>query len=271
MTQPDTHILPRISIRDLHKSFGSNKVLDGIDFDVLPGQVIVVIGPSGSGKSTFLRCCNGLELPERGDITLCGKPLIRDGKPLPEKQLNELRKEVGMVFQSFNLFPHLSVLENLCVAPVMLRNIDKASAQRNALSLLEKVGLSSKAHAMPGNLSGGQKQRVAISRALAMSPSVMLFDEPTSALDPELVGEVLAVIRALAGAGMTMMVVSHELAFVRDVADEVAFMHQGRIVEIGPPAELLQRPATPELAAFIARFRTRPGPAAIALPQEAPA
>ncbi|WP_130835631.1 amino acid ABC transporter ATP-binding protein [[Erwinia] mediterraneensis] len=257
MTQPDTHILPRISIRDLHKSFGSNKVLDGIDFDVLPGQVIVVIGPSGSGKSTFLRCCNGLELPERGDITLCGKPLIRDGKPLPEKQLNELRKEVGMVFQSFNLFPHLSVLENLCVAPVMLRNIDKASAQRNALSLLEKVGLSSKAHAMPGNLSGGQKQRVAISRALAMSPSVMLFDEPTSALDPELVGEVLQVMKMLAREGMTMMVVTHEMGFAREVADVVVVMDGGGIVEAGPPQQIFSAPQSERTRQFLNAVLTR--------------
>lgn len=257
MSHSDGNSLPIISIRNLHKSFGSNKVLNGIDFDVLPGQVIVVIGPSGSGKSTFLRCCNGLELPERGDITLCGKSLICDGKPLPEKQLNALRKEVGMVFQSFNLFPHLSVLENLCVAPVMLRKIDKASAQRNALSLLEKVGLGAKAHAMPGNLSGGQKQRVAISRALAMSPSVMLFDEPTSALDPELVGEVLQVMKMLAQEGMTMMVVTHEMGFAREVADVVVVMDGGGIVEAGPPQQIFSAPQSERTRQFLNAVLTR--------------
>ena len=247
----------QISIRGLHKRYGDNVVLNGIDFDVLPGQVIVIIGPSGSGKSTFLRCCNGLELPEQGDITLCGKALIRQGKPLPEKQLNALRQDVGMVFQSFNLFPHLSVLENLCVAPVMLRGLDKTTARQQALSLLEKVGLSSKADAMPGSLSGGQKQRVAISRALAMSPSVMLFDEPTSALDPELVGEVLQVMKMLASEGMTMMVVTHEMGFAREVADVVVVMDGGGIVEAGTPDQIFTNPQNERTGQFLNAVLTR--------------
>ena len=247
----------QISIRGLHKRYGDNVVLNGIDFDVLPGQVIVIIGPSGSGKSTFLRCCNGLELPEQGDITLCGKALIRQGKPLPEKQLNALRQDVGMVFQSFNLFPHLSVLENLCVAPVMLRGLDKTTARQQALSMLEKVGLSSKSDAMPGSLSGGQKQRVAISRALAMSPSVMLFDEPTSALDPELVGEVLQVMKMLASEGMTMMVVTHEMGFAREVADVVVVMDGGGIVEEGTPDQIFTNPQNERTRQFLNAVLTR--------------
>jgi len=257
MSKSDASQQPQISIRGLHKRFGDNVVLNGIDFDVWPGQVIVIIGPSGSGKSTFLRCCNGLELPERGDITLCGTALINQGKPLPDKQLNELRKEVGMVFQSFNLFPHLSVMENLCVAPRMLRNMDKATAVQNAMKLLEKVGLSTKAHAMPGNLSGGQKQRVAISRALAMSPSVMLFDEPTSALDPELVGEVLQVMKMLAKEGMTMMVVTHEMGFAREVADIVVVMDGGGIVEAGPPEQIFGAPQNERTRQFLNAVLTR--------------
>ena len=247
----------QISIRGLHKRYGDNVVLNGIDFDVLPGQVIVIIGPSGSGKSTFLRCCIGLELPEQGDITLCGKALIRQGKPLPEKQLNALRQDVGMVFQSFNLFPHLSVLENLCVAPVMLRGLDKTTARQQALSLLEKVGMRSKADAMPGSLSGGQKQRVAISRALAMSPSVMLFDEPTSALDPELVGEVLQVMKMLASEGMTMMVVTHEMGFAREVADVVVVMDGGGIVEAGTPDQIFTNPQNERTRQFLNAVLTR--------------
>lgn len=257
MTTSDSRQQAQISIRGLHKRYGDNVVLNGIDFDVLPGQVIVIIGPSGSGKSTFLRCCNGLEMPEQGDITLCGKALIQQGKPLPEKQLNALRQDVGMVFQSFNLFPHLSVLENLCVAPVMLRGLDKNTARRQALSLLEKVGLSSKAEAMPGSLSGGQKQRVAISRALAMSPSVMLFDEPTSALDPELVGEVLQVMKMLASEGMTMMVVTHEMGFAREVADVVVVMDGGGIVESGTPEQIFTDPQSERTRQFLNAVLTR--------------
>ncbi|NPD02558.1 amino acid ABC transporter ATP-binding protein [Brenneria sp. hezel4-2-4] len=231
-----------ITIRRLGKRFGDNTVLRGIDFDVFPGEVVVIIGPSGSGKSTFLRCCNGLEHPEEGDVTLCGRPLISGGKMLAEPQLNQLRKEVGMVFQSFNLFPHLSVLENICVAPMMLRDMSKAAVRQQAMQLLEKVGLSAKAQAMPGSLSGGQKQRVAIARALAMSPTVMLFDEPTSALDPELVGEVLQVMKLLAQEGMTMIVVTHEMGFAREVADRVVVMDGGGIIESGTPAQIFGAP-----------------------------
>ncbi len=257
MRNPEIPAAPQIRIRGLQKSFGNHVVLNGIDFDVLPGQVIVIIGPSGSGKSTFLRCCNGLEIPEEGDITLCGKPLISKGKPLPEKQLNDLRKQVGMVFQSFNLFPHLSVLENLCVAPVMLHKLKKPAARQQAMALLEKVGLSAKAHAMPGTLSGGQKQRVAISRALAMSPDVMLFDEPTSALDPELVGEVLQVMKMLASEGMTMMVVTHEMGFAREVADVVVVMDGGGIVEAGPPQQIFGQPESERTRQFLNAVLTR--------------
>lgn len=251
MTQPDTHILPRISIRDLHKSFGSNKVLDGIDFDVLPGQVIVVIGPSGSGKSTFLRCCNGLELPERGDITLCGKPLIRDGKPLPEKQLNELRKEVGMVFQSFNLFPHLRIIDNVAIGPHKILKQSRQYAETRARALLQKVGLLHKADSMPNSLSGGQKQRIAIARALALQPEVMLFDEPTSALDPELTGEVLLVMKQLAQEGMTMIIVTHEMSFAREVADRLIVMEEGKIVEQGATADIFRHPSHPRTRALL--------------------
>ncbi|KAA8996744.1 amino acid ABC transporter ATP-binding protein [Affinibrenneria salicis] len=240
-----------IAIRQLGKRFGDHRVLQGIDFDVFPGQVVVVIGPSGSGKSTFLRCCNGLEHPEEGDVTLCGRQLISQGRMLAEPQLNELRKEVGMVFQSFNLFPHLSVLENICVAPLMLRKTSKAAMRQQAMRLLEKVGLSAKANAMPGSLSGGQKQRVAIARALAMTPSVMLFDEPTSALDPELVGEVLQVMKLLAQEGMTMIVVTHEMGFAREVADVVVVMDGGGIVEAGPPQQIFGAPQNERTRRFL--------------------
>ncbi|TCV96718.1 amino acid ABC transporter ATP-binding protein [Biostraticola tofi] len=242
---------PVITIRNLGKSFGAHTVLKGIDFDVFPGQVVVIIGPSGSGKSTFLRCCNGLEHPEQGDVTLCGRPLISGGKMLAEPALNALRKEVGMVFQSFNLFPHLSVLENICVAPVMLRKMSKTAVREQAMQLLEKVGLSTKAQAMPGSLSGGQKQRVAIARALAMSPTVMLFDEPTSALDPELVGEVLQVMKLLAQEGMTMIVVTHEMGFAREVADLVVVMDGGGIIESGTPDHIFGSPENERTQRFL--------------------
>lgn len=233
---------PIVKIRQLGKRFGDHVVLKGIDFDVLPTQVVVVIGPSGSGKSTFLRCCNGLEQAEEGDIEICGKRIVKHGVMLPERELNELRKDVGMVFQSFNLFPHLSVLGNICVGPRMLRNMSKEQAHEQAMSLLGKVGLSNKAHAMPASLSGGQKQRVAIARALAMNPTVMLFDEPTSALDPELVGEVLQVMKVLAQDGMTMIVVTHEMGFAREVADVVVVMDGGGIVEAGTPEQIFSNP-----------------------------
>jgi len=242
---------PIIRIRNLGKRFGDHVVLRGIDFDVQPSQVVVVIGPSGSGKSTFLRCCNGLECPEQGSVEIVGHRLVKDGVMLPEAGLNALRTEVGMVFQSFNLFPHLSVLGNVSIGPRMLRGLPAAQADEVARELLNKVGLSAKESAMPASLSGGQKQRVAIARALAMGPKVMLFDEPTSALDPELVGEVLAVMKLLAGEGMTMMVVTHEMGFARDVADIVVVMEGGGIVEAGPPETVFTSPTQERTRSFL--------------------
>ena len=242
---------PIVKIRGLKKSYGSHVVLDGIDFDIAPSQVVVVIGPSGSGKSTFLRCCNGLEQAEGGTIDICGHRLVDHGTMLKERSLNALRTEVGMVFQSFNLFPHLSVLHNITVGPRMLRGLSKTDAEAAALALLEKVGLAHKAHVMPASLSGGQKQRVAIARALAMQPRVMLFDEPTSALDPELVGEVLQVMKLLAAEGMTMVVVTHEMGFAKEVADVVVVMDGGKVVEAGAPSEIFSAPAQPRTRAFL--------------------
>ena len=206
-----------IHVSDLHKSFGDNEVLKGIDCDVEPQEVVCVIGPSGSGKSTFLRCLNMLEDITSGEVVI-------DGKHLTDKQtnINEVRTEIGMVFQQFNLFPHMSVLENISLAPLKVRNLSTQAVRDRALKLLDKVGLGDKANAYPAQLSGGQQQRVAIARALAMEPKMMLFDEPTSALDPELVGEVLAVMKQLAEEGMTMVVVTHEMGFAREVADRGA-------------------------------------------------
>jgi polar amino acid transport system ATP-binding protein len=248
---------PIIRIRGLRKSFGNHVVLDGIDFDVQPSQVVVVIGPSGSGKSTFLRCCNGLERPEGGRIEIFGRTLVNEGRPLAEAELNALRQEVSMVFQSFNLFPHLSVLHNVTLGPRKLRGLSRADAEARARALLEKVGLAQKADAMPASLSGGQKQRVAIARALAMEPRVMLFDEPTSALDPELVGEVLQVMKLLASEGMTMMVVTHEMGFAREVADVVVVLDGGGIVESGPPATIFGNPARDRTRGFLQAVLTR--------------
>ena len=242
---------PMIRARGLTKSFGSHLVLKDVDFDVQPSQVVVVIGPSGSGKSTLLRCCNGLEQPEGGTVEVVGRALVSQGKILPENELNAMRTEVGMVFQSFNLFPHLSVLGNITVGPRTLRGLSETEAESEAYKLLAKVGLSEKAKAMPASLSGGQKQRVAIARALAMNPKVMLFDEPTSALDPELVGEVLRVIKLLAAEGMTMMVVTHEMDFARDVADVVIVMDDGRIVETGAPETIFTNPAQDRTRLFL--------------------
>jgi len=252
-----TNKTPLIDIRGLAKSFGTNKVLNGIDFHVDASQVVVVIGPSGSGKSTFLRCCNGLEIPEAGSVDICGKRLVDNGKMLPEAELNELRKHVGMVFQGFNLFPHLSVLGNVTVGPRKLLGLSRAEADKRARVLLEKVGLSHKADAMPASLSGGQKQRVAIARSLAMEPRVMLFDEPTSALDPELVGEVLQVMKLLAKEGMTMMVVTHEMGFAREVADVVVVMDGGVIVEAGDPAVVFTNPREPRTRSFLQAVLSR--------------
>jgi polar amino acid transport system ATP-binding protein len=248
---------PIVHIRGLHKAFGDHVVLNGIDFDVQPSQVVVVIGPSGSGKSTFLRCCNGLEQAQGGRVEICGRTLVNDGRMLPDADLNALREEVGMVFQSFNLFPHLSVRDNVTLGPRKLRGLSRAQADAEADVLLKKVGLSHKAEAMPASLSGGQKQRVAIARALAMKPRVMLFDEPTSALDPELVGEVLQVMKLLASEGMTMMVVTHEMGFAKEVADVVVVMDGGGIIESGSPDVIFSQPTQARTREFLQAVLTR--------------
>jgi len=240
-----------IKIRQLHKAYGDNAVLKGIDLEVDRSQVVVVIGPSGSGKSTLLRCCNGLEVAQRGSIQICGEQLVHDGRLMPEKSLNHLRTRVGMVFQSFNLFPHLTVLENVTVAPRTLRGTPAARASEIGMELLAKVGLTNKAESMPNSLSGGQKQRVAIARALAMEPEVMLFDEPTSALDPELVGEVLQVMKVLAKEGMTMMVVTHEMGFAREMADTVVVMDYGRVIEADRPDVIFGHPTHERTRSFL--------------------
>ncbi len=240
-----------IHLDRVEKSYGDHQVLKGVSLDIEKSSVVVLIGPSGSGKSTLLRCCNGLETAQKGDITINGQPLLRNGKLISEKDLNALRMNVGMVFQSFNLFPHLSVLDNITIAPRTLKNMSEADARKLALSLLEKVGLREKADAMPASLSGGQKQRVAIARALAMEPEVMLFDEPTSALDPELVGEVLQVMKLLAKEGMTMLVVTHEMGFARDVADKVVVMDHGVILEQDIPSVIFSQPAHERTRSFL--------------------
>ncbi|MFC9786577.1 amino acid ABC transporter ATP-binding protein [Rhodococcus sp. NPDC127528] len=228
---------PKIRVAGLTKSFGENEVLKGIDVDIAAGEVVCVIGPSGSGKSTFLRCLNKLE-----DIT--GGTVVVDGFDLTDKKvdIDRVRQHIGMVFQHFNLFPHMTALENVMLAPVQTKRATKDEAKATARKLLDRVGLADKADAKPANLSGGQKQRVAIARALAMSPDIMLFDEATSALDPEMVGEVLQVLRDLAAEGMTMVVVTHEMGFAREVSDRVIFMADGYIVEEGAPAELFGSP-----------------------------
>jgi polar amino acid transport system ATP-binding protein len=226
-----------IEVRDLHKSFGDLEVLKGIDFHVDRGEVVCVIGPSGSGKSTLLRCVNRLEEPTSGRILIEGEDITD-----PDADVDELRSRIGMVFQSFNLFPHLSVLRNLTLAQRRVRKRSKREAGEVARSNLDRVGLSDKIDAYPAHLSGGQQQRVAIARALSMDPDMMMFDEPTSALDPELVGEVLEVMRDLAREGMTMMVVTHEMGFAKEVADRVVFMDAGVVVEEGPPSKVLSAP-----------------------------
>lgn len=224
-----------LSIKDLHKSFGKNEVLKGIDLDVHKGEVIAIIGPSGSGKSTFLRTMNLLEVPTKGTIHF-------EGVDITDKSndIFKMREKMGMVFQQFNLFLNMSVLENITLSPIKTKGIDKASAQKKAYELLEKVGLRDKADANPQSLSGGQQQRIAIARGLAMDPDVLLFDEPTSALDPEMVGEVLGVMQDLAKSGMTMVIVTHEMGFAREVADRVIFMDGGHIIEEGTPEEVFE-------------------------------
>ena len=237
-----------ISTRDLKKNFEKLEVLKGIDIDIHKGDVVCVIGASGSGKSTFLRCLNLLEQPSGGEIIFDGVDLTND-----KVNLNLHRQKMGMVFQQFNLFPHYTVLKNLTLAPMMLKKVPKEVAEAKAMALLERVGLADRAESYPNQLSGGQKQRVAIVRALCMEPEVMLFDEPTSALDPEMVGEVLDVMKELAREGMTMVVVTHEMGFAREVADRVLFIDQGYILEQGTPAEIFGNPQMPRTREFLAK------------------
>lgn len=235
-----------IKVKNLKKSYGTLEVLKDINLHVTKNEVVCIIGPSGSGKSTLLRCLNGLEEVTEGAVVV-------DGAELTDKRadINKIREDIGMVFQSFNLFPHLSILDNITMAPVYLKKMKKPQAIKTALNLLDRVGLKDKANVLPDTLSGGQKQRVAIARALAMQPDIMLFDEPTSALDPEMVGEVLAVIKELAKEGMTMVVVTHEMGFAREVADRVLFMEEGRIIEDGSPKQIFEQPTQARTKSFL--------------------
>ncbi len=237
-----------IKIRDLKKSFDDHIVLNGIDEEIDEGEVVVVIGPSGSGKSTFLRCLNLLEVPDSGEITIDDEQINKPGV-----DVDRLRQKMGMVFQHFNLFPHLTVRENITLAPVKLNRRTQEEADKKAMELLQIVDLTEKADAYPASLSGGQKQRIAISRALAMEPEIMLFDEPTSALDPEMVGEVLDVMKNLAASGMTMVVVTHEMGFAREVGTRLLFMDEGKIIESGEPAEVLANPVQERTKAFLSK------------------
>ncbi|WP_439872689.1 amino acid ABC transporter ATP-binding protein [Rhizobium leguminosarum] len=250
---------PLVRARNVHKSFDRLEVLKGIDLDVMPGEVVVVLGPSGSGKSTFLRCINHLEAINKGFIEVDGEQI---GYRLRKNRLEKLssngiasqRRKIGMVFQQFNLFPHMTVLQNIIEAPIGVHGESRKAATENAMRLLERVGLSEKAGSYPRQLSGGQQQRVAIARALAIKPKLMLFDEPTSALDPELVGEVLSTMRDLAKQGLTMIVVTHEIGFAREAADRVVFMDGGNVVEMGKPEDVIGNPQHPRTQAFLARF-----------------
>ena len=241
-----------INVKNLHKSFSGLEVLKGIDEHISHGEVVVVIGPSGSGKSTFLRCLNLLEVPTEGEISIDGEVITQKGV-----DVNKIRQKTGMVFQHFNLFAHLNILKNITLAPVLLKKMTKEKAQERGRELLKMVGLADKADAYPAQLSGGQKQRVAIARALAMEPEIMLFDEPTSALDPEMVGEVLEVMRGLANEGMTMLVVTHEMAFARDVSNHVVYMADGVICEEGSPSDIFENPQNARTKDFLARFRAK--------------
>ncbi|MFF7709498.1 ATP-binding cassette domain-containing protein [Pseudomonas sp. NPDC007930] len=251
-----------VSIAGLHKAYGQLEVLKGIDLDVLAGQKVSLIGPSGSGKTTLLRCINYLEVPSAGTVHLAGQLIgqRRQGNrlvPMGDQALARMRSEVGMVFQRFNLFAHLDVLQNIMLGPLKVQGCDRAEAEQRAMALLGKVGLAHKARAYPQQLSGGQQQRVAIARALAMQPKVMLFDEATSALDPELVGEVLKVMQQLAEEGMTMILVTHEMRFAEQVSDHVVFMADGRIVEQGPPRQLFHHSEVPRTRAFLQAVQER--------------
>lgn len=241
-----------IEVKGLKKDFGKLEVLKGVDLNVRRGEVVVIIGPSGSGKSTFLRSLNLLEKPTAGTILVEGKDIMAD-----RNQTRQLRERMGMVFQQFNLFPHLRVLDNITIAPMKVKKAPKQEIEAKALQLLDRVGLKDKADAWPSQLSGGQKQRVAIVRALAMDPDMMLFDEPTSALDPQMVGEVLDVMRRLAEEGLTMIVVTHEMAFARDVSSDVVYMSDGIICEQGKPYELFENPQNPKTREFLSRFLAR--------------
>ncbi len=238
-----------ISVNGLKKAFGDNLVLKDINEEIKKGEKVVIIGASGSGKSTFLRCLNLLEQPTEGHIYFDGTDITD-----PKNDINKLRQRMGMVFQQFNLFPHMTVKENIKLAPVKLKLMSESEAEEKALSLLERVGLPEKADAYPGQLSGGQQQRIAIARALAMNPDVMLFDEPTSALDPEMVGEVLEIMREVADMGMTMVVVTHEMGFAREVATRVMFMDEGKIIESGTPEEIFENPKSDRLKSFLGKI-----------------
>lgn len=237
-----------IRIINLHKSYGDLEVIKGIDLDIKSGEVVCIIGPSGSGKSTVLRCINRLETPTSGQIIVDGKDIMA-----PDTDINYIRAEAGMVFQQFNLFPHMNVLNNVILGPVKVRKMARSEAEKYGISLLEKVGLADKASNYPEQLSGGQKQRVAIARALSLRPKVILFDEPTSALDPELVGEVLEVMKQLASEGMTMVVVTHEMGFARDVADRVIFIDKGVVQEDNNPVDFFSNPKNPRLKDFLGK------------------
>ncbi|MCI8267913.1 MAG: amino acid ABC transporter ATP-binding protein [Lachnospiraceae bacterium] len=237
-----------IIVKNLHKKFGDLSVLNGIDEHISPGEVVVVIGPSGSGKSTFLRCLNLLEEVTEGEIYVDDQMINA-----PKVNINEVRQKMGMVFQQFNLFPHLTIMENITLAPVLLKKMTKEQAEKRGLELLKRVNLEEKAQAYPAQLSGGQKQRVAIARALAMNPEIMLFDEPTSALDPEMVGEVLDVMKDLAKSGMTMVIVTHEMGFAREVATRVLFVDQGVIMESGTPEEVFNHPKNERTKLFLSK------------------
>ncbi|MBB4213127.1 ectoine/hydroxyectoine ABC transporter ATP-binding protein EhuA [Rhizobium anhuiense] len=250
---------PLVRARNVHKSFDQLEVLKGIDLDVMPGEVVVVLGPSGSGKSTFLRCINHLEAINKGFIEVDGEQIgyrLRKDRleKLSSNRIAHQRRKIGMVFQQFNLYPHMTVLQNIIEAPVGVHGESRKAATENAMRLLERVGLAEKAGSYPRQLSGGQQQRVAIARALAIKPKLMLFDEPTSALDPELVGEVLSTMRDLAKQGLTMIVVTHEIGFAREAADRVVFMDGGNVVEMGNPEDVIGNPQHPRTQAFLARF-----------------